>query len=183
VRIERIRTMKLFFGSSIAALVMCASVSAAAQQETPRYHALGMQFDASVPSGLSLGLEARLPYLPWFKLGIAGTMTLAPGVRGSLLFDPFKFVVAPVANFDLGYQSPIKIKGVSGSFTYEDIQGGLAFGKRGGFRFLVLGGMSHLSGDVSGLQNTVTVSDGVTFGNPHFSGWMPNAKLGFVYLF
>jgi hypothetical protein len=172
------------------AACMCVSGIASAQpsqppvvQEQPRYKFIGMSFDVGVPSGVALGLEGRLPYMPWFKLGVAGTFTLAPGVRGSLLLDPIRFPVAPVANFDVGYQSPITVKNVSGSFTYEDIQGGLAFGSRNGARFLLLAGMSHLSGDVSGFQNIVSTSNGVSFGNPTFNGWIPSARLGFVCLF
>jgi hypothetical protein len=174
----------LVIGSMVAAFALVSSVAAAQEYAPPpRYRYLGMQFDVSAPSGLALGIDGRLPYVPWLKLGVAGTMTLAPGVRGSLLVDPIPFAISPVANFDVGYQSPITVKQVSGSFTYEDLQCGLAFGSRGGFRFLMLAGMSHLSGDVSGLQHVITASDGVSYSNPHFDGWIPSAKVGFVALF
>lgn len=151
---------------------------------------LGMNFDLSVPSGVSLGLTSRLPYLPWFKLDLDVTTTLAPGLRGSLLLDPIKFPVAPVANLDLGHQFGFKVPGVSNSptidFDYVDLQGGLAFGSRDGFRFLLLAGMSHLSGTAHNFQGVLPASSstqGLTIADPNFSGWVPDAKLGVEFLF
>lgn len=151
---------------------------------------VGTQFDLSVPSGVALGLDTRLPYLPWFKLGLSGTYTLAPGIRGNLLIDPIKFPVVPVANVDVGHQFPFTVPGVSNSpsvdFDYVDLQGGLAFGSRDGFRFLMLGGMSYLNGtahNVQALVNSNANVAGLTVADPNFYGWVPNAKLGFEFLF
>ena len=109
-------------------------------QPNPNSFKLGMLFDLADPSGVALGLETRLPYLPWFKLGVAATGTLMVGVRGNLLIDPINFPIAPVANLDIGHQFPMSIPTVhnspSVSFTYYDLQGGLGLGKRDGFRFL-----------------------------------------------
>src|SRR5258708_29954577 len=77
----------------------------------PYHFKLGMSLDASVPSGAALGLQARLPYIPWFKIGLAGTYTLAPGIRGNILIDPISFPIAPVANVDVGHQFPITVPG------------------------------------------------------------------------
>jgi hypothetical protein len=151
---------------------------------------LGMNFDLSDPSGIALGLTTRLPYLPWFKLGLDATYTLAPGIRGNLLIDPIKFPVAPVANLDFGHQFGFKVPGVSNSptidFDYVDLQGGLAFGSRDGFRFLLLAGMSHLSGTAHNFQGVISSSSstqGLTIADPNFSGWVPDAKLGVEFLF
>ena len=149
---------------------------------------LGMSFDVSVPSGAALGLEARLPSVPWLKFGVAGTYTLAPGVRGNIMIDPIKFPVVPVLNVDLGYQSSFTIPGVSNSpsadFTYVDLNAGLAFGSRDGFRFLLLSGMSYLDGGAHNLQGALGSSaKDLTIADPSFNAWIPNAKLGFQFLF
>jgi hypothetical protein len=178
--------MKRLFIAGLLGSIAFASHSASAQ-EAPRYKFIGMQFDIATPSGVALGIEGRLPYVPWFKLGIAGTYLLSPGVRGNLLIDPIRFPVVPVIDLDVGYQSPFTVPGVnnspSGSFVYEDVRGGLAFGSRSGARFLLLAGMTHLSGSVSNLQSSITASPGVSFGNPHFDGFVPSVKLGFEVLF
>lgn len=148
---------------------------------------LGMEFDISAPSGVALGVMARLPKLPWFKLGLAATGTLAPGVRGNLLIDPIKFPIAPVANIDVGHQFGFKVPSVDNSpkiaFTYCDLQGGLGLGSRDGFRFMLMAGFSYLAGTAYNFQGLVPATKGLTVMDPHFTGWIPNAKLGFSYLF
>jgi len=149
---------------------------------------LGMSLDVSVPSGAALGLEARLPHVPWFTLGAAGTYLLAPGVRGSILIDPIKFAVVPVANIDLGYQSSFTVPGIKNSpsvdYTYVDLNAGLAFGSRDGFRFLLLSGMSYLDGGAHNVQGALGNSaKGLTVADPAFNAWTPNVKLGFKLLF
>jgi hypothetical protein len=152
---------------------------------------LGMNFDLSAPSGAALGLDARLPYLPWFKVGVSGTYALAPGVRGNILVDAIKFPIAPVLNVDVGHQFPITAPGVSGNptvdFNYLDLQGGLALGSRDGFRFMLLAGMSYLDGGAHNVQGAINSNNnsGTTLvvGDPNFHGWAPNAKLGFTLLF
>jgi hypothetical protein len=148
---------------------------------------VGFLFDLSVPSGAALGLQARLPEVPWFKLGLAGTYTLAPGIRGSLLIDPIRFPVAPVANIDYGHQFQFAVPGVSGKpgadFDYVDLQAGLAFGGRDSARFMLLAGESYLNGTVRNVQGAIKDSNGLTFANPLFHGWVPDAKLGFEFLF
>jgi hypothetical protein len=148
----------------------------------------GLVFDLSLPSGVALGGEVRLPYLPYFKVGAAMTYTLAPGLRANILLDPIKFPVAPIANFDLGHQFGFSLPSLKNSptvdFTYEDIQGGIGFGNRDGFRFMILGGMTHLSGTAHNFQGVITNSPaGLTIADPQFSGWIPSAKLGFNWLF
>jgi hypothetical protein len=149
---------------------------------------VGMLFDISVPSGVALGLEARLPYVPWFKFGLAGTGTLAPGVRGNILFDPIKFPIGPVLNVDVGHQFAFGVPGLKNSptldFTYTDLQGGIGLGSRDGFRFLLMGGMSYLGGTANNFQGVITNAPaGLKLGDPTFTGWAPNAKLGFNLLF
>lgn len=150
---------------------------------------VGMLFDISVPSGVALGLEARLPYVPWFKFGLAGTGTLAPGVRGNILFDPIKFPIGPVLNVDVGHQFAFGVPGLKNSptldFTYTDLQGGIGLGSRDGFRFLLMGGMSYIfNGSANNFQGVLTNAPvGLKLGDPTFTGWAPNAKLGFNLLF
>ena len=162
-----------------------AAPSAKSEQYVP--FKLGMLFDLSVPSGVALGIEARLPKVPWFKLGLAGTGLLGPGIRGNVLVDPFKFPVVPLLNFDLGHQFPFAVPGVKNSpdidFTYADFQGGLGVGSRDGFRVMLLGGMSYLDGTAHNFSGLLGTSKGVTVGDPNFNGWLPNAKIGFNWLF
>lgn len=153
-----------------------------------RYRYLGMQFDIGLPSGVALGVVGRVPQVPWFKLGLAATGTLMPGIRGNVMFDPIKFGVAPVANIDLGHQFPFAIPGVKNSpdigFSYVDLNAGLAFGNRDKFRFLLLSGYSYLFGSASNFQALITSAPkGLTLANPTFTGWIPNLKLGFEWLF
>lgn len=173
-------------GFAIAAL-MLTSASAFADEAKPVPFKLGMEFDLSVPSGVALGLEARLPHVPWFKVGLAGTGTLAPGIRGNVLIDPIKFPIAPVANIDVGHQFSFKAPGVSNSpsfaFSYCDLQGGLGLGSRDGFRFMLMAGFSYLDGNAHNFQGVLPATKGLTVGDPHFTGWIPNAKLGFSLLF
>lgn len=172
--------------ASLPLLAIVSMSTVAHADDQPRYKFLGVEGDISVPSGVALGVTGRVPYAPWFKLGVSATYTLAPGVRGNLLIDPVKFVIAPVVNVDVGWQPPFTVPGVKGNpggqFTYEDLQGGIALGKRDGFRFLLMGGMSHLDGSTSNFNNVVNVS-GASIGNPNFSVWIPNAKIGFNCLF
>jgi hypothetical protein len=165
--------------------VQSAPISDAGNESVP--FKLGMLFDVSVPSGGALGIEARLPHVPWFKVGLAGTYTLAPGIRGNILFDPIKFPVAPLLNVDVGHQFPFTVPSVSNSpsidFTYCDLQGGIGFGSRDGFRFMLMGGMSYLYGGAHGFQGLLTQVNGLTVADPTFNGWVPNVKLGFSLLF
>src|SRR5271156_5165159 len=82
---------------------------------TPHYpFKLGPTFDLGLPSGAALGLQLRLPSLPWFKVNGAVTYTLAPGLRAGIMLDPINFPVAPVATVDIGHQFPFTVP-VSGS--------------------------------------------------------------------
>jgi hypothetical protein len=153
-----------------------------------RYHYLGMLFDISVPSGVALGLAGRLPSVPWFKLGLAATGTIAPGIRGNVEFDPIKFPIAPILNMDVGHQFPFSIPSVKNSpdveFSYVDFQGGLGLGNRDVFRFELLAGMSYLFGGADNFQGVIgSLPAGLKLGNPSFDGWIPNVKLGFTLLF
>jgi hypothetical protein len=147
---------------------------------------LGMTLDMGAPSGIALGLQTRLPYLPWFKWSFAGTYTLAPGIRGGVLIDPIQFPVVPVVNVETGHQYPITIP-VKGNpnvdFNYTDLQAGLAFGSRDHTRLLVLVGMSYLNGSVNNIQGALPSISGLTMGNANFHGWVPDAKLGVEFLF
>jgi len=169
---------------SVLSSVMLLSGVAAADNTSL---AVGANIDISAPSGAAVGLDLQLPYVHWAKVGVSATYLFAPGVRGNILLDPIKFPVAPVLNFDLGYQSSFKLpstdKSPDISWTYEDIQGGLAFGSREGFRFLLLGGITHLDGSASNFQNTVKTSNGITVGSPTFQVWVPSARLGIVWIF
>lgn len=148
---------------------------------------VGLAWDIGVPSGMALGLQARLPEVPWFKLGLSGTYTLAPGIRGNLLIDPIRFPIAPVANVDVGHQFPFTVPGVNGKpggqFDYVDLQAGLAFGGRDNARVLLLVGESYISGSTHNIQDTFDNTSGITIGSPTFKGWVPDAKLGFEFLF
>lgn len=148
---------------------------------------MGMVWSIGEPSGMELGLEARLPKMPWYKLQVAGTYTLAPGIRGGVLIDPIDFPVVPVLNLDLGHQFPFTVPGVNGrpggEFNYADFQAGLAFGSRDGARLLVLGGESYISGSTHNIQAVFGNTGGFTISSPTFRGWIPDAKLGLELLF
>lgn len=167
--------------TGVAALLFSANAIA----EVP--FKMGMTSDISVPSGIALGPEVRLPYFPWFKFGASATYSLSFGARGNILFDPIKFPVAPILNIDIGHQFPFAIPTVKNSpnidFTYADLQAGISFGRRDGFRFMLLGGMSYVVGVAHNFQGIFPITAGLTISDPKFTGWMPNAKLGFSLLF
>jgi hypothetical protein len=159
-------------------------VNARAPEHVP--FKLGLDWDIGIPSGMALGLETRLPHLPWFKLGLDATYTLAPGIRGNLLIDPIKFPVVPVLNLDVGRQFPftVPVNGrPGGDFDYVDFQAGLAFGSRDGARLLLLAGESYISGSSHNIQAVFGDSNGLTIANPTFKGFIPDAKLGVEFLF
>jgi hypothetical protein len=148
---------------------------------------VGPTLDLGLPSGVALGLQFRLPSLPWFKINGAATYTLAPGIRGGLMLDPINFPVAPVVTADIGRQFPFTVPSVSGKpsveFNYGDVLGGLAFGSRDSARFMLLVGESYLNGSVRNVQGAIKNSNGLTFNNPTFSGWVPSARIAFNFLF
>lgn len=153
----------------------------------PRYKFLGASFDFGLPSGVALGVVGRVPEVPWFKLGLSATGALSPGVRGSVLFDPIHFGIAPVAGVALGHAFDFKVPGVSNSpsveYSYANLNAGLAFGNRDGFRFLVLSGASYWFGDASNFQALIGKSaNGLVIGNPSFHAWTPNLLIGFQWL-
>jgi len=156
-------------------------------QSTPHYgFALGPTFDLGIVSGAALGLQLRLPSLPWVKVNGAVTYTLSPGIRAGIVLDPIAFPIAPVVTADIGRQFPftVPVSGKPGAdFNYEDVMGGLAFGSRDSARFMLLAGESYLSGSVTNVQGAIKSSDGLTFNNPTFSGWIPSARIAFNFLF
>lgn len=176
--------MKKFLIGAMAALSLSVAGNALADDNSLK---AGMSFDLGVPSGVALGVLVRPPYIPWVKAGLSITGTLNVGLRGTLLIDPIKFPIAPVASLDLGHQFPFAVPGVNNSpkvdFTYEDVLGGLAIGKRDGFRFMLFAGMSHLDGIAHNFQGVLPATNGLTVSDPNFSGWVPSARLGFSTLF
>jgi hypothetical protein len=156
-------------------------------QSTPHYgFALGPTLDIGLPSGAAVGLQLRLPSLPWIKVNGAVTYTLSPGIRAGIVLDPIKFPIAPVITADIGRQFPftVPVTGKPGAdFNYEDVMGGLAFGNRDSARFMLLVGESNLNGTVRNVQGAIKDSNGLTFNNPTFSGWIPSAKIAFNFLF
>ena len=155
---------------------------------TPEHYPfkVGAVWSIGIPSGMELGLEARLPNMPWFKLQAAATYTLAPGMVGSILIDPIKFPVAPVLNFDFGRQFPftVPVNGrPGGDFDYANFMGGLAFGERDSARLLLLVGESYITGSSHNIQAVFADSNGLTIADPKFNGWIPIGKLEVEFLF
>ena len=189
---------KKFMLSALAIADLCVSGAAMADDNNHPYRPevvasnpadsfrVGAAVGLGTPYGGSIGVNFRLPYLPWFKIAGSGTFNLAPGIMGSLLVDPIKFPIAPVANFDAGWQSQITIP-TSGrptiEWTYENIMGGLAFGGRDSARFLLLAGMTHIDGSAWNIQASLPTISGLSLANPKFNGWLPAAKLGLELLF
>ena len=111
---------------------------------------MGMTFDIASPSLLALGVEARLPHVPWMKPSVALTTITMVGLRGGVLLDPVRFVIAPVGALEVGRQFPMSAPGVKDSptvsFNYFNALAGLGLGSRDAFRFLLMGGMTYLDG-------------------------------------
>ncbi len=151
------------------------------------YFRIGMTIDLGFPSGGAIGVQERLPYLPWFKFSEALTYTLAPGFRGSLLVDPIAFPIAPVLNADIGWQSRFNIPGFNNpptvQWSYETIGGGLALGGRDSCRFLLLAGMTHFDGTVGNIEGRLPNTPGLSLDNPTIHAWTPSARLGVEFLF
>jgi hypothetical protein len=173
--------------STLFAAVSVAGISFASDTD---YFKVGMNIDLSMPSGAAIGLDARLPHVPWFKLGLSATATLAPGIRGNVLIDPINFPIAPVANIDIGHQFGFTVPTVNNSptvnFDYIDLQGGLGIGSRDGFRLLLMVGMTHMDVAINNFQGVVSsnaVGQNLTVADPSVTGWVPSAKLGCYWLF
>jgi hypothetical protein len=173
--------------SSIVGLLCYSSIAMADEDKKSVPFKVGMTGDVSLPSGFALGLETRLPHVPWFKVGVAGTYSLSLGIRGNLLFDPIKFPIAPIANIDLGHQFQFTIPNTKNSpaidFNYCDLNAGIGLGNRDGFRFMLLTGASYLWGTAHNFQGVLPTSNTLTISDPNFRGWVPNVKVGFNFLF
>jgi hypothetical protein len=150
---------------------------------------VGGAVSLATPYGFGLGVNFRLPYMPWLKVAGSGTFNLAPGLMASALIDPIRFPIAPVINLDAGWQSSIKVPGFSNpptlEWTYENIFGGLALGgsKSDSTRVLLLAGMTHIDGSASNVQGVLPKEGNISLANPTFNGWLPGAKLEVEWLF
>lgn len=177
---------KIFTALSMVAALSIPTM-ASAREDYPEQLRLGPSFDFGTPSGVGLGVAAELPYMHFLKWDVSATYLLSPGVKGGVLVDPIRFPVAPVLDLDVGYQSSFTVPKMSdspsASFSYEDIRAGLAFGRRDHVRLFLLGGETHVDGNVSNLTGTFTLPAGVQVAGAHFSGWVPSVKLGLSVLF
>ena len=171
----------------VVSLLACLCVSTSAYADNSNKFDMGILFDISAPSGVALGVEARLPYTPWMKLGVAATALTYPGIRGSVLLDPIRFPIAPIVEADFGHQftmsAPVIQNSPTVSFNYFSGLGGIGLGSRDHFRFMLLAGMSYLDGYVGNVEKTFSLPTGFSIANPTFHGWAPSAKLGFNVLF
>src|ERR1022692_25426 len=78
---------------------------------------IGMGMDLGVPDGAGIGVAVQ-PFTHLFRLGVSFQDNyVSPGVRGSVVFDPIKFPVAPQLEVDAGWFSrqnlPFSISSVS----------------------------------------------------------------------
>jgi hypothetical protein len=167
----------------IASMVMVSNIAIADEKSV-----VGMGFDVGAPDGLALGIVGRIPSIPVLKAEVAGTYALSEGIRGSLIFDPFRSPVSVILALDAGHMFPGKIpffdKSPMIQYNYMNLQPGLTFGSRDGFRFFIRGGVSWISGSISDTGKLFELSNGVSMSDPTFSvRIVPSAKLGFVAMF
>jgi hypothetical protein len=147
---------------------------------------VGGNFDLGAPDGIAFGVDVK-PGIKWLSLGAAFTDNiLAPGVRGSLVLLPIKFPVMPEFAVDVGHEfnGDLPVGNKPGlSYSYLNLQPGVSFGSRDGFRFFIRGGVSYIDLQTSNFQNVVSFS-GVSLENPNFHGWFfPSGKIGFALFF
>lgn len=190
----------------IAVFVMSAAFCfiASAQDDNPYVHSyrdpepkpdiryVGVQLDVGVPSGAALGISVH-PGTDVFRLGVAGTFNgLAPGLRGSLTFDPVDFGVAPTLTLQYGGSFAGKLPNSSAkiSYTYFDLLPGIEFGSRGAFRFFVRGGITWMDVNIRGFDTLITKGSmmgdniDVRVGNPKIQAHLiPALQLGFNAFF
>jgi hypothetical protein len=161
-----------------------------ASEKNERFRFLGMGFSIGVPSGLALGLVGRIPKINFLKLELDGTYNgLAPGMKGSLTFDPIKFPIAPTLTVDAGGNWGGQVPGATNSptisYQYADALLGLEMGSRDAFRFYLRGGLTHVWANASGLQKTFNNNDkSLSIGDVSLSASAaPAAQIGFQWLF
>lgn len=147
----------------------------------------GVGFDVGT-DGAALGLVVS-PFIPAIRLEGAFTYDyVGEGLRGSASWDMFRFPISPILRADVGGYFPFSVPGMNNSptfsYTYENLLGGIGFGKRSGFRFFFMGGTTHIDLNASGFGKSFTLPQGTSLGNTaNVDGWIPSGKLGFDWLF
>lgn len=153
----------------------------------PRYRFVGLDFQAGVPDGGSIGLILRPFYFTQFEW--AGTYNgIAPGVRVGLTIDPIPWAISPTLTAEGGatFSGPVPFMSnpPNVEYKYANLHVGLAMGNWRVWRFYVRGGMSWIDLQTHNLGNAFNNTDpSVAMGDARVYGWIPSAKIGFMYLF
>lgn len=144
---------------------------------------VGVSLLAGLPDGIAPAVAIHPgTNLLHADLGITGALSF--GVRGSLTFDPFDWVVAPTLTVASGYSAWARIPSTPTQYqlTYVNIQPGIELGRRSRFRVFLRAGYSHFwvagqtSGTITGLQATsrpnahINFFPSVSFGLTVFPG-------------
>lgn len=175
---------KMFFGAAMFSTLLVAGEASA--QVPVR---VGPALTAGFPSGVSAEVVVSPKPIPWLQVGAGVSENfLAPGLIASLTLDPMPWAVGLTLGGDVGGFFPATVPDQNGasptfSYTYEDVEAGVRFGRRNHFNFFLRGGASHIDLNASNFQNAFTLPNGVEVGDPHASVWTPSAKFGFQWLF
>jgi hypothetical protein len=170
---------------TIATLLAALTVSSLSFAEEPTKHKwVGLDLNVGAPEGVGVGVVVS-PYYDWLKL--TGSYTnnyFASGGRLGLTLDPIKFGVAPTFTTEYGFTGHFNAGKVvnenlpDASYQYVNLQPGLEFGSRNGFRFYIRGGLTHLWADTYNFNSVIT-TEGVSASNPHATFWLaPTFKIG-----
>lgn len=153
----------------------------------PRYRFVGLNFQAGVPDGGSIGLILRPLYFTQFEW--AGTYNgIAPGVRVGLTIDPIPWAISPTLTAEGGatFSGPVPFMSnpPNVEYKYANLHVGLAMGNWRVWRFYVRGGMSWIDMQTHNLEAALNINEPtVAIGDARVYGWFPSAKIGFMYLF
>ena len=152
---------------------------------------LGVQVDAGVPDGATLGLVAR-PGLAWTRVSAAYSFNvISSGFRGGISLDPIKYTVAPTLSVEVGHVFKGKLNGgwfdldrdPEVGYDYLNLHLGFEVGDRDSWRLLLHGGLSRVwlrVDDIeSGDDDTTVTIEGANANATVFG----TAKIGFVILF
>jgi len=140
--------------------------------------------------GVPSGCVGELGFRPWYFLKLevgAGYNSMAPGVIGSVVFDPIPWGLGLTLSVDAGHYwsgpAPFVNNPPSVEYSFVSPMLGLEFGNYRAWRFYVRGGVSYLDGTVSNISYGNN-DQSLMIGNPRAQGWAaPAAKIGFSVYF
>jgi len=176
--------------ATIISLVTFTS-SSFAKETKSKHKWVGFGTDLGLPEGGAIGLvfSPNIKYVDWLKFSASYTNNyLTSGGRFGLTLDPINFGIAPTFTSEFGFTDKFNLSDLMGeklpsvSYNYINLQPGLEFGNRNGFRFFIRGGFTYLWANVYDFGSILN-SDQFIITSPKVNIWLyPSFKLGFQAL-